>query len=546
MRFFLCLFFSFCFISSELFADGENCSSPRTVVVGCPAVTLTSQSSIGMGNDVTTWKYSSFSNFTLNGEDMVYELTLPAGITELIVSFQNVSKYAYAFTSTSCVVNSSTIYPVKTISNGNNSNLSFAPPATGNILYLHMDHSGSSALTFDISFGAVTKGVALNIPDTRGKLEFVKTNCITPSFIAPLDLYRDGAKLTSPGSFGTNNSSHEFCFQLFIQNLTGKEGVKSFSFTFNNSGFNGVNITAASMPGRYSNGTWNATVTGNVVLWTYTNASDPYKGDYDDMTQNCLGYTFCMNATPINNTTQQIINIWVTGDGKTPGYTGYEYTGCCATNNCNLYGALGYKGLTGTAFGNPASGAAGFGIGIGNAGLPVEILDIWMEHKTELHWKTTQETKLSHYIVQYSKNGQQYDDLQKMVAVGNDKSGMYFYQTNIDAYNTSKGYLRIKSVDVDGSENFSKIITYTPNYSPALEVSLSPNPVRDQLHIQASEEVQSLSIYDIRGTLIYTKIMALDEHVTDLFYDFEKEQKGIYTLQLITSKGVIQKQVIKD
>jgi len=545
MQFFSTLFFLLFFISFQLFATGENCSLPKTVSVGCPAITMTGQSSVGMGNDVASWKYSTFSSYLLTGEDMVYELTLPSGITELLVSLNNVNKSAYIFTSTSCTVSSGTIYPNKYISIGNNSNLSIAPPATGNIIYLHVDHNGSSPLTFDISFGAVTKGVALNIPDTRGKLEFVKTNCTSPSFIIPLDLYKDGSKLTNPASFSPNNSSHEFCFKLFIQNITGKEGVKSFSFTFNSSGFNNVSVSLSSMTGRYSNGTWHATVTGNTVLWTYSNAADPYTGDYDELTKNCLEYTFCMNATPINAATQQIINIWVTGDGKTPGYTGFQYTGCCASNNCNLYGAEGYRGLAGTAFGNPTSGAAGFGIGIGSSGLPLEMLDVWLVDQT-LNWKTTHETKLSHHVVQYSEDGRHYNDLQNIAAAGNDKSGVFFYQTNLYDDLSGKGYLRIKSVDEDGSENFSKIIVYTPAHSTGLEVLLSPNPVKDELHIQASEELQSVSIYNLSGTMIYKKIMSPDEHVSDLFYDFGKESKGIYTLQLITSKGVIQKQVVKD
>ncbi len=544
MRFFSTLFFLFFSISFKLFAVGENCSSPKAVSVGCPAITMTGQSSVGMGNDIASWKYSSFSSYSLTGEDMVYELTLPSGITELIVSLNNVNKPAYLFTSTNCVVNGATIYPNKYITTGNNSNLSIAPPATGNIIYLHVDHSGTSPLTFDISFGAVTRGVSLNIPDTRGILEFVKTTCTNPSFLIPLDLYKDGSKLTNPAFFGPNNASHEFCFKLFIQNLTGKEGVKSFSFTFNTSGFNNVSVSSSSMPGGYSNGTWHASVTGNTVLWTYSNAADPYKGDYDDLTKNCLEYTFCMNATPINSTTQQSINIWVTGDGKTPGYTGFQYTGCCATNNCNLYGAEGYKGLAGTAFGGATTGAAGFGMAVGSAGLPLEMLDVWLENET-LNWKTTHETKLSHHVVQYSEDGRYYNDLQNIAATGNDKSGLFFYKTNLTDL-PGKGYLRIKSVDEDGSENFSKIIVYTPARSALVEVLLSPNPVKDELHIQASEDLQSMSIYNLNGTMIYKKVMSPDEHVSDLFYDFGKESKGIYTLQLITSKGVIQKQVVKD
>jgi hypothetical protein len=546
MRFFLYTILFNLLLCSKGLANGENCTSPIPVSVGCPRVTLTGQSTAGMGNDINGWRYSSsLSTTALNGEDILYELTLPSGITDLIISMTSVNKYCNVYTSTSCAINSTTLYPAYYMSMGNNNNISLALPSSGNTLYLYIDHSGSSALTFDIAFGAVTKGTFINIPDKRGTLEFVKNNCVNPSFLSPLDLYKDGVKLTAPGSFGPNNQSHEFCFKLFIQNLTGIEGVKSVKFTFRSAGFTGVSVPVTSQYGKYSSGTWNATVSSNVVLWTYTNFSDPYKGDYDDVTKNCMEYNFCMNATPGNNVAQQIIDIWVTGDAKTPGYSGYQYTGCCATDNCNLYGAGGYKGLAGTAFGGPGAAGAGFGMGVGNSGLPVDLLDIWTENFTTLCWKTIHETKLSYYSVQYSKDGKEFENIQQISAAANDQSGTYLYRSMLDD-SLMNGYLRLKCVDEDGTEKFSRIIPYTLPLSHTLEILALPNPVKDILHLSSTEEIRSVHIYNINGNYIYSRSTGTEDHLKEMNIDLEQEPKGIYTISVITDEGILHKQIVKD
>lgn len=545
MKFFLYNFLFSLLLCSNVLAIGENCTSPIPVSVGCPKVTMIGQSSVGMGNDINTWKYNSYSSTTMNGEDMLYELTLPSGITDLIVSMTSVNKYCNVYASTTCAINTTTLYPIYNMGVGNNTNISIALPSTGNILYLYVDHAGSSALNFDIAFGAVTKGTYINIADKRGKLEFVKTNCVNPSFLAPVDLYKDGTKLTLPASFGPNNQSHEFCFKLFVQNLTGIEGVKSVKFTFRSTGFTGITIPLSTLSGRYSSGTWNAAVSGNVVLWTYTNSSDPYKGDYDDLTKNCLEYDFCMNATPGNNVAVQIIDIWVTGDAKTPGYSGYQYTGCCATDNCNLYGAGGYKGLDGTTLGGPGTTGTGFGIGIGNAGLPVDLLDVWLEHHTTLRWETANEKKLSYYAVQYSKEGKTFVDIEHISALGNDASGTYKYETTIDD-RLSNGYLRLKCVDEDGTGKFSNIISYILPKSHLFEVLLSPNPVKDMLQISCTEEIRTVNIYAVNGTSVYSQVVNQGEHLKDMKIDLAKSPKGIYTIGVTTDEGILHKQIVID
>ncbi|MDB5271830.1 MAG: hypothetical protein JWO58_197, partial [Chitinophagaceae bacterium] len=481
---------------------------------------------------------------TLNGEDIVYEITFSPGTTSILVSLTNVNQYSYLFTSSDCAINPATIYPIAYVYSGDTPNLKITAPAVGNKLYLYLDHSGSSNLTFDISFGAVTQGTYISIPDTRGKFEFASANCISNPFLRQVDIQCDRIALHPPASFGTSNASHEFGFTVFLQNLTGIEGVKSFQFNFK-TGFSLVNLTTTSMPGRYASGTWNGTVSGNIVTWVFTNATDPSKGDYDDVTKTCLSYPFYMNATPLVGS--QYIDINARGDGKTPGYSGYQYSGCCATPaSCTLYGASGYGTGTGTGIGTGTGTGTGIGIGVGNAGLPVDMLDAWMSNTNTLHWKTTNEKKLAYYVVQYAADGKQFEDIQKIAAVGNEQNGLNNYQTNLGDFQLKPGYLRIGFVDEDGTEKFSKIISYHLSQTAAFDVLLSPNPVQSLLHIQSTEDMQSVILYDLNGTPIYSRSMDADEHVKEVDYDFINQPKGIYTLQIITSQGIVHKRVVKE
>lgn len=78
------------------------------------------------------------------------------------------------------------------------------------------------------------------------------------------------------------------------------------------------------------------------------------------------------------------------------------------------------------------------------------------------------------------------------------------------------------------------------NFDVTNNVSLYPNPVKDYLKIELTNqlEIQNIQIYTVIGKLV--------NETQSLEVDFTKLSKGIYLLKIITDKGIATKKVIKN
>jgi uncharacterized repeat protein (TIGR01451 family) len=73
-------------------------------------------------------------------------------------------------------------------------------------------------------------------------------------------------------------------------------------------------------------------------------------------------------------------------------------------------------------------------------------------------------------------------------------------------------------------------------------VSVFPNPVKDQLHIMAKDNITTVQLYDIQGRLIETAL-ANDTH---FIFDLGKNTAGIYFVKVYTDNGVKVQKIIKE
>jgi GEVED domain/Secretion system C-terminal sorting domain len=102
-----------------------------------------------------------------------------------------------------------------------------------------------------------------------------------------------------------------------------------------------------------------------------------------------------------------------------------------------------------------------------------------------LNWQTETEIQSSHFDVERSLNGQDFDKIATVKALG--KANIYALSNKITTQNTQ--YYRLKMVDNDGSFQYSKIIALrADNHKNNQLLNIHPNPVTQFLIIETTEE----------------------------------------------------------
>jgi hypothetical protein len=137
----------------------------------------------------------------------------------------------------------------------------------------------------------------------------------------------------------------------------------------------------------------------------------------------------------------------------------------------------------------------------------------YMEYEQEIE----AQKKKNHQLNQMAKEQERFDK-----------------QTN----ETATKYYRIKQVSSGTIFTYSNTVIFTKHKTSLEEFTLYPNPVKDKLHIGITKTVNVLSIriLSIEGILVMKK-EGLNSINGELVIDVSSLSKGVYTIELIDSKG---------
>jgi subtilase family serine protease len=128
--------------------------------------------------------------------------------------------------------------------------------------------------------------------------------------------------------------------------------------------------------------------------------------------------------------------------------------------------------------------------------LPVELLAfdaVLQGDKTLLKWKTSDEVNSSHFQIQHSLNGRQFNDVGRIST--NNTVGIFNYQFIHNEPKIGTNYYRLKMVDIDGSFTYSAVREVVMNGLIALQVY--PSPAKQMITVrglQANGTVQLISL----------------------------------------------------
>lgn len=134
-----------------------------------------------------------------------------------------------------------------------------------------------------------------------------------------------------------------------------------------------------------------------------------------------------------------------------------------------------------------------------SAPLPIKLVSFTAKQKNcgvvALDWETSKEQNVSHFEIQYSKEGSQYTTVKRVQAQNAAMGATY---GTIVAQSDKEGFYRLRTVDFDGAAALSSVakvmLTCLAN-----EITVSPNPANNVFNITGMQTGGELQLYNMIG-----------------------------------------------
>lgn len=148
-----------------------------------------------------------------------------------------------------------------------------------------------------------------------------------------------------------------------------------------------------------------------------------------------------------------------------------------------------------------------------------------------LQWQTQSEVNFNSFIIEKSFDGERFEQIETQKANGSVNAvSTYKY---LDPTNLAEiQYYRLKLLDNDGSYSYSNIVSIVGEVKK--EISIFPNPVRDNINIYFPKDVLgevTEEIFDFSGKLVYkNNIEVTDSGIQSI--PLPRFLPGIYSLKI--------------
>jgi len=172
-------------------------------------------------------------------------------------------------------------------------------------------------------------------------------------------------------------------------------------------------------------------------------------------------------------------------------------------------------------------------------------------NKVDLKWSTATETNLSHFIVERSTDGANYSDAGMVFAYGNTTSKVdYALADNISSIQSGVIYYRLRSVDVDGKNQYSdvRIIRIGKQADNNITILAYPNPVSNEIRITIPANWQNKKVvYEVFSLAGQTakKIQSANSSQTETL-NVSNLNSGMYIVKVTCEGQTAQQKIVKQ
>lgn len=156
--------------------------------------------------------------------------------------------------------------------------------------------------------------------------------------------------------------------------------------------------------------------------------------------------------------------------------------------------------------------------------------------KALLEWETGMEQDNSHFVVERSVNGSDFESIGRVEAAGYSFSTKA-YQFTDESPVEGTNYYRIRQVDFNNKSTSSdvKAVRISCGENQAV-IKVYPNPARDQVHIQSGKEVAQINLIAANGQTVLKYVPAQTQSGVYILPVYSVPN-GIYILQVLNRDG---------
>jgi Secretion system C-terminal sorting domain len=152
-----------------------------------------------------------------------------------------------------------------------------------------------------------------------------------------------------------------------------------------------------------------------------------------------------------------------------------------------------------------------------------------------VHWQTASETNNSHFIVQKSKDGQNFVDIGTVKGHGSTTTPQYYDFVDAAPY-SGLNYYRLQQFDRDGKMDYSKIVSVATTSDKQQEVKIYPNPTHTILTVEHSATTEILEVINTLGQVIKTVSIKPESLRTNI--STGDLNNGVYFLRVRSTDGL--------
>lgn len=180
--------------------------------------------------------------------------------------------------------------------------------------------------------------------------------------------------------------------------------------------------------------------------------------------------------------------------------------------------------------------------------LPVELTSFEAETHNDiviLNWETATEINNDYFEVHKSTDGINWDFIGFVLGSGNSTESVRYEFYDTDGCNASC-YYRLKQVDYDGTEDFSKVVHVQGQNEELAIYKVFPNPVTNVLNVQLSSldtQPYDLKIFTSDGKEIYNAHLVCGVGVNEFSIRTDKFPAGLYMLVINNPNGEKSKRI---
>lgn len=165
-----------------------------------------------------------------------------------------------------------------------------------------------------------------------------------------------------------------------------------------------------------------------------------------------------------------------------------------------------------------------------------------------LTWGTQQEQNSSHFEVERSTDGVNYNLLGKVAAAGNSSKELSYKFDDVKA-NAGANYYRLKMVDKDGRYEYSNTVLLNVNIKGFYVTGIYPSPFADRVNISISSEnatTGTIRLMDNTGKIVAQQNAQIKKGITTITLDnLGRLAKGFYIAEVTSGETVVTQKIMK-